>query len=162
MTKIVRTVHIRPPLKVKTTLFGCRGRDQKVDDGQGNVVIVAGKCRQTSETDFHLDKLSPLGGATVLITGQRGDKQVELQVAFCRPDETYNKKLGRQQAALKEKTVIDVTELPRELLDIDHQMLSQFSKRLQKNSQMRSRCTRGGGYASVMYQFLPYPLSETK
>lgn len=132
MSKVTRVIHIRPPLMVKSKI-----------DGR--------LCTPT----FIPDKMSRLGGATVLLTGDRESGKVEMQVTFCRPDEGYSRKLGRQQAALKEKEVVDVTEIPRELLDIEHQMLCQYSRYLQKHAHERSELTRGGGYAYAMYLFLP-------
>jgi hypothetical protein len=155
--KVTRVIHIRAPLQVRNMLPGKLTRSVAVLDGE-NTLITKKERRfgwKAATPIFVPERASQYGGATVLLTGDRDSGMVELQVSFCRPDEVYNRKLGRQQAALKDKDVVKVTDIPRELLDIEHQMLCQYSKYLAHHAKERAELTRGGGYAYAMYLFLP-------
>jgi hypothetical protein len=145
--RITRTLHRRAPLIVRNAMASAKvGEDKNFHLKWHNVTptIVP-------------DRANPTGGVTVLLTGdpEDGSGLVEVQVAFCNINDPFSRRLGRVTAASKEKYVIKVTDIPRELHDIEHQMLCQVSGYMRKHHNIRNEMTRPGGWSFAMYQFLP-------
>lgn len=133
--KTTRIFHVRAPLQV-------RSRIDKKD------------CSPV----FVMDRMNRTGGCTVLVTGDP-DKPglVEVQVAFCSKKDSYSRKLGIKTAKEKETYAVHIWDLPRELRDIEHQMLSQYSHYLKEHPSERKELTRPD-WSFAMQFFTPKPV----
>ena len=153
MSRITRVIHLRAPLVIRNAMATAK-KDPKTKDYKL-------AWRNVTPT-FVNERANPTGGATILLTGDPVDKSglVEVQVAFCNANEPFSRKSGRTNAALKEKYVIKVTDIPRELHDIEHQMLCQLAQYLRKHHETRNELSRPGGWTFAMYFFLPKEAKE--
>lgn len=94
------------------------------------------------------------GGACVLATGEVGSNQVSVRVTFCRPDESYNKKLGRQYAEESQEKVIPLRKLPGFLGQTYREVLRRSHIRVHRH--LNEEMPR---FDSRIFDFLPKELA---
>lgn len=133
--KVIRIIHMRAP-----TIIKC----------------FVGK--REHEPWIHPDVPGDKGGATVLLEGEPGTDKVTMKVAWCRFTDSYSRKLGVKTATAKDPEVVHLRDLPKTLLEVQDQMLSQVSPYLRHHFSERKVCTRT--WHHVVRDFLP--LQEKK